>query len=329
MTHTRLDSVLFVGFGGPTPGCCGRFEPCPGREAFCFVKAIVGDRLGAPARIAEVAAHYEHFGGFSPFNALTLQQAQSVARHLHAQGFNVPVRVGMRYWPPYVHEVLHDMADEGLRHILAVILSPFQCAASWEHYQQTVAAGVETLGARGPEVTYLAPWHMEADYITAIADTIQHAEQTLGAQCASHAALIYTAHAIPVAMAAHAPYARQFADTAAAAAQRLGRQDYRLAYQSQVTGTPIPWLQPDISDAIQQVHAEGYRDVIVAPIGFLCDHVEVLYDLDIQARDTATACGMTYMRASTVGNHPTFVAMLSTLIAQRLQEGESCYPGTD
>jgi ferrochelatase len=88
-----------------------------------------------------------------------------------------------------------------------------------------------------------------------------------------------------------------------------------------VTGTPIPWLQPDINDTIQQVHAEGYRDVIVAPIGFLCDHMEVLYDLDIQARNTATVCGMTYARAATVGNHPAFVAMLSTLIAQRLQEG--------
>jgi ferrochelatase len=322
MTHTRLDSVLFVGFGGPTPGCCGRFEPCPGREALCFVKAIVGDRPGAQARIAEVAAHYEHFGGFSPFNALTFQQAQGVAGHLHAQGFHVPVRVGMRYWPPYVHEVLHDMATEGLRHILAVILSPLQCAASWEHYQQTVTTGVKALGAQGPEVTYLAPWHMEAGYIAAVTDTIQDAEQTLGAERAPHAALIYTAHAIPVAMAAHAPYMQQFAATAAAAAQRLGRQDYRLAYQSQVTGTPVPWLQPDINDTIQQVHAEGYRDVIVAPIGFLCDHMEVLYDLDIQARDTAIACGMTYVRAATVGNHPAFVAMLSTLIAQRLQEGE-------
>ena len=134
-------------------------------------------------------------------------------------------------------------------------------------------------------------------------------------------ALIYTAHAIPTAMATGAPYTQQFAATAAAATRLLGRQDYRLAYQSQATGTPFPWLQPDINDAIQQVYDEGYRDVIVAPIGFLCDHVEVLYDLDIQARDAAVACGMTYQRAATVGTHRAFLTMLSELLAERLCAG--------
>ena len=121
-------------------------------------------------------------------------------------------------------------------------------------------------------------------------------------------------------MATGAPYTQQFAATAAAATQLLGRQDYRLAYQSQA-GDAVSWLQPDINDAVQQVHTEGYRDVIVAPIGFLCDHVEVLYDLDIQARDTAVACGMTYRRAATVGTHRVFLTMLSELLAERLREG--------
>src|SRR5262249_35500287 len=131
----------------------------------------------------------------------------------------------------------------------------------------------------------------------------------------------YTAHAIPESMATGAPYTQQFAAAAAAAAQRLGHQNYRLAYQSQATGTPFPWLQPDINDAIAQLQAEGYHDVIVAPIGFLCDHVAVLYDLDIQARDTALSCGLTYVRAATVGTHPAFPAMLSELLAERLRRG--------
>ena len=321
MTPTHYDGVLFVGFGGPTPGCCQRFSPCPGSEAVCFVRAIIGERPGAQARLAEVAAHYTHLGGFSPFNALTLQQARGVASLLQAQGFTVPVRVGMRYWPPYVRDVLSEMADQGLHNLLAVILSPFQCSASWEAYQQVVAEGVAALGSQGPQVTYVTPWHTHPGFIEAIAATIHQASQPLGPARAQRAALIYTAHAIPEAMAAGAPYTQQFATTAAAAAQRLGRQDYRLAYQSQATGTPFPWLQPDINDAIHQVHAEGYRDVIVAPIGFLCDHVEVLYDLDIQARDTALACGLTYRRAATVGTHPAFLTMLSELLAERLRSG--------
>jgi len=287
----------------------------------CFVKAIIGERPGAPARLAEVAAHYTHLGGFSPFNALTLQQARDVAALLEVQGWHVPVHVGMRYWPPYVQDVLRTMAEQGLRNLLAVILSPFQCSASWQAYQLVVGEGVAALGKQGPQVTYLAPWHTHPGFIEAIADTVRQASAPLGPGRAQEAALLYTAHAIPTAMATEAPYTQQFAATAAAASQLLGRQDYRLAYQSQATGTPFPWLQPDINDAVQQVHTAGYRDVIVAPIGFLCDHVEVLYDLDIQARDTAVACGMTYQRATTVGTHRAFLTMLSALLAERLRAG--------
>jgi ferrochelatase len=318
---TRFDSVLFVAFGGPTPGCCQRVDPCPGSEALCFVQGIVGGRPGARARIAEVAAHYAQLGGFSPFNALTGRQARSVESLLQEQGIHVPVFLGMRHWPPYIPDVLRHMVDQGLRNILAVIMAPHQCFASWEWYQQTVAEGVAALGARGPQVTYLDPWYTQPGYISAIVDHLRQACQALGPERAGQAALIYTAHSIPEAMAATAPYTQQFEATAVAATQLLGRQDFRLAYQSQVTGTPRPWLQPDINDAIRQAKDAGYSDVIVCPIGFLCDNVEVLYDLDVTARQTAVACGMTFVRAKTVCNHPTFLAMLRDLIAARLLKG--------
>ena len=318
MTDPAIDGVLMIGFGGPTPGCCQRYEPCPGREAACFVRAVVGERPGAQARIDEVAAHYDVFGGYSPFTPLTLQQAESVAAALRAQGHMVPVRVGMRFWPPYVDAVLSDMADMRCRHLLGVILSPFQCAASWEHYQQSVADGIAALGERGPRMTYLPPWHTQAGFIEAIADSIEQATASLGKARGDAAMLIYTAHAIPEPMAERAPYARQFRETAGAVTKRLGRREYRIAYQSQVTGTPIPWLQPDVNDVIQQARKDGFRDVIVAPIGFLCDHMEVLYDLDVQAKETAEACGMGFARSGTAGNHPTFTAMLSDLISAHL-----------
>ena len=318
MTAAAIDGVLMIGFGGPTPGCCERFDPCPGREAACFVRAVVGDRPGAQARIEEVAEHYDVFGGYSPFNALTLQQAESVSRILHSWGHEVPIRVGMRFWPPFVDTVVAGMADEGCKNLLGVILSPFQCAASWEHYQQSVAAGVQALGKRGPKVTYLPPWHTQTGFVEAVADGVERAAAALGGPRGNEAALVYTAHAIPQQMADQAPYTRQFRETAEAVTKRLGRPEHRLAYQSQVTGTPIPWLQPDVNDVIEQICENGYRDVIVAPIGFLCDHMEVLYDLDVQARQTAAAHGMGFVRSATVSNHPAFVAMLSDRIRAHL-----------
>ena len=202
--------------------------------------------------------------------------------------------------------------------MLGVILSPFQCAASWEHYQQSVADGVAALGERGPQVTYLSPWHTQAGFVEAIADGIEQAVAPLGGARGGEAALIYTAHAIPEPMADRAPYTRQFHETAATVTRHLGRREHRFAYQSQVTGTPIPWLQPDVNNVIHQVQKDGFRDVIVAPVGFLCDHMEVLYDLDVQAKETAEACGLGYVRSGTAGNHPAFVAMLSDLIGAHL-----------
>ena len=318
MMEPAIDGVLLIGFGGPTPGCCQRYDPCPGSEAACFVRAVVGERPGAQARIEEVASHYDVFGGFSPFNDLTLQQAEGVSTALRARGHKVPVRVGMRFWPPYVDTVIAGMAGMGCRHLLGVILSPFQSAASWEHYQQSVADGVAALGERGPRMTYLSPWHTRTGFVEAIADRIRQSAARLGRTRGGGAALIYTAHAIPEPMADRAPYARQFHETADAVTERLGRPKHRIAYQSQVTGTPIQWLQPDVNDVIEQVREDGFRDVIVAPIGFLCDHMEVLYDLDVQAKETAEASGLGYVRSGTVSNHPAFLAMLGELIGAQL-----------
>lgn len=319
--ETQFDSVLFVAFGGPAPGCCGSYDPCPGDEATCFVKSIVGDRPGAESRIAEVAAHYTQLGGFSPFNELTLKQARSVEGLLKEKHLNVPVFVGMRHWPPYVKDVLRDMTEQGFRNTLAVIMAPHQCFASWDWYQQTVDEGLAALDGRGPQITYLEPWYTQPGFVEAIADYMRQAEAELGASRGQEALLIYTAHSIPESMADDSPYAEQFDATAAAATQLLGRKEYRLAYQSQVTGTPRPWLQPDINDAIRQAQADGYREVIVSPIGFLCDHVEVLYDLDVEAKKTARECNMAFVRAQTVGNHPAFLAMLSDRLAERLVNG--------
>jgi len=165
----------------------------------------VGEHLAAQARVTEVAAHYAQLGGFSPFNDLTLQQAQGVENLLKAQGVHLPVYVGMRHWPPYVRDVLRTMVEQQREHILAVILAPHQCFASWEWYQQTVAEAVAALGKPSPPVTYLEPWYTHPGYLDAIVDHMRQACQVLGRERAQRAALVYTAHSIPTAMAAAAP----------------------------------------------------------------------------------------------------------------------------
>src|SRR5215831_4935816 len=189
--NLAFDSVLFVAFGGPTPGCCGQRIPCPGHEATCFIQSIVGEHPAAQARVAEVAAHYAQLGGFSPFNDLTCQQAQGVESLLKAQGIRLPVFVGMRHWPPYVRDVLRLMAEQQLENILAVILAPHQCFASWEWYQQTVTAGVAALGTDRLQVTYLDPWYTHPGYIAAIVDHMRQASEVLGRERAQRAALVY------------------------------------------------------------------------------------------------------------------------------------------
>ena len=150
--NLAFDSVLCVAFGGPTPGCCGRRAPCPGNEATCFVQGIVGEHPAARARVSEAAAHYARLGGFSPFNDLTFRQARGIADLLEAQGLRLPVYAGMRHWPPYVRDVLREMAAHGLRNILAVILAPHQCYASWEWYQHIVTEGLRLAVKRREQV---------------------------------------------------------------------------------------------------------------------------------------------------------------------------------
>lgn len=314
---TGYDNILLVAFGGPTPGCCKRTDPCPGEEALCFVKGILGDDPRRAGRAGEVAAHYREIGGFSPFNALTFLQADALRAALAARGIRVPVRVGFRHWNPWIKDVVAEIARSGQRRTLALILAPHQSSVSWDWYQKVVAEACTAGGPQAPAVDYVDPWPTHAGYVQAAADGIRAV--TAGWSPARLAAteLVFTAHSIPEAVAKGAPYSRQFAETAAAVSATLGRPAHVLAYQSQATDASIPWTGPDINEVVKAASARGAKDVVVSPIGFLCDHVEVLYDLDIAARRTAAAAGIGFTRAPTVGSHPAFIAMLADLLAAR------------
>ncbi len=312
------DSILLIGFGGPTPGCCQRYDPCPG-EAHCFVEGIVGNAPSNAARVKEVASHYVKLGGFSPFNELTFKQADGLGDALRKRGVDLPIYVGMRNWTPYLHETIARMVEKGHRNVLAIIMSAYRSKASWERYQNDVTDAVETVGDQTLNICYLEDlWHLHPSFINAIAERIRTACNDISESRFAEAALIFTAHAIPEVAAKTSPYPEQFRQTASAVAAVLGT-DFDIAYQSAPDNPTVPWTDPDINDLIREKRETGVQDVIVSPIGFLCDHVEVLYDLDLEARGTAEACGMNFIRAGTVGEHLEFIDMLANLACAEFQ----------
>lgn len=314
----RFDSIIMVGFGGPTRGCCRRHAECPG-EAYCYVEGIVGRRAGGAERIREVAAHYRHFGGVSPFTYFSQKQAGALEMALEEAGVRLPVYTGYRFWTPYVRETLAEMGRRGLRRALGVILAPHRTKISWEAYRGAVAAAQEELGGAAPETAFLeTPWHRRAGFIDAIAARVREAAAGMCAGSVDDARVIFTAHSIPVSMARASAYEEEFRATAALAARRLGLEEHRAGFQSSPDAPQGTWLGPDVKDVIREAVADGARAVLLVPVGFLCDHVEVLFDLDIEAREAAEEAGLAFGRAPTVGTHPAFIGMLRDLVLEEM-----------
>jgi ferrochelatase len=298
---SSIDSVLLVAFGGPTTPA----------EIRPFLEIVTRGRRIPPERLEEVARHYEAMpGGGSPLNALTAVQADGLRRAL---GGGMPVFVGMRNWHPFLHETLAAMTEAGHRRTLAIILSTFRTEASWERYVTDVAAARErTPGA--PEVVFAPPWFQHPRFIAAAADGVTRALAAVSSSARADTPLVFTAHSVPVAMAEASPYVADFTAAARAVAATAGHARWSLAYQSRSGSPRDPWLDPDVGDVIRALAKDGARHVVVAPIGFVCDHVEVLYDLDVEARGIAEAHGVTLHRAPAVNAHPEFIAMLTDIV---------------
>jgi len=301
-----FDSVLLIAFGGPEK----REDVRP------FLEIVSAGRRIPRERLEEVAHHYELIGGRSPLNELTMRQAEGLRQVLQRDGVPTPVYVGMRNWHPFLHETLAAMRDGGRRRALGIILSSFQTEASWERYVADVATAREKVGAGAPEVAYAPPWAEHPLFIDAMVARAADALAQAPAPKRADALLIFTAHSVPVAMANGSPYARQLEPAALLIAGRLGHARWQVAYQSRSGAPSDPWLEPDICDALRGVEGQGIEDVVVVPIGFVCDHVEVLYDLDVEARAVAAEAGLRFHRAQAANDHPAFIAMLADLVAR-------------
>jgi ferrochelatase len=299
-----VDSVLLIAFGGPTAP----------HEIRPFLEIVTRGRGISAERLEEVAQHYEQMpGGRSPLAELTFAQARGLQQVLAAAGPELPVYVGMRNWHPFLHETLAEMAGKGARRALAVILSPVRTEASWDRYMQDVAeARTRVTGA--PEVGFAPPWFENSRFVAAVADRARAALREIPADAQAGTPLVFTAHSVPVAMADTSPYVSDLTAAARAVVRRLGHARWSIAYQSRSGSPRQPWLEPDIANVLRRLAADGERHAVVVPIGFVCDHVEVLYDLDVEARRVAAAAGLELHRAATVNDHPEFVAMLADLV---------------
>jgi len=306
------DAVLLIAFGGPT---------CP-EEIRPFLTRVTEGMPIPQERLEQVAHHYEAVGGKSPLNEITFRQAAALHQLLNVGHNRLPVYVGMRNSDPYFADTLRRMSNDGIKQALGFILSSHRTEASWERYQKNIADARAELGGAAPEIDYCEGWHDHPLFIQCWAELIDAAFAKIAPEQRNSTPLVFTAHGLPTAMAARSPYVEQLQVTAELIAARLGCGDWSLAYQSRSGKPSDPWLEPAIGEMIRDFATRGVKDVVVAPMGFVCDHVEVLYDLDIETKRLAADLGMNFIRASCPNDHPTFIRMMAEVIEKKLKKAE-------
>ncbi|CBE70107.1 MAG: ferrochelatase [Candidatus Methylomirabilis oxygeniifera] len=306
------DAVLMIAFGGPTKS----------EEIRPFLANVLQGVPVRPERLEEAARHYEALGGRSPITELTFGQAKSLAALLEREGSRLPVYVGMRYWHPFVTETVEQMVRDGRRRAVALIMAAHDSgAAGWNRSVAAVTTALDIAGPSAPKVDFAQPCYDHPDFITAMAERVYTQLQAIPHTHRHGTPLVFTAHSIPASIAASSPYVQQLETSCRLVAEVLGHPCWFLAYQSRSGDPREPWLEPDVANVLRTLHTEGHRSVVVAPIGFVCDHVEVRYDLDVEAKALADTLGIDFKRAGTVNDHPLYIRTLADLVRRRMAQG--------
>jgi ferrochelatase len=301
------DALLVLSFGGPE----GMDDVMP------FLENVTRGRNVPRERLLEVAEHYAHFEGVSPINAQNRALVAALERELAARGIALPIYLGNRNWHPLLESTLARMRDDGVRQALVFVTSAYSSYSGCRQYREDIARALSVIGEPTLQFDKIRVFYNHPGFVEPMADGVRAALESLPTARRDAAEVIFTAHSIPLAMARNSAYERQLRETCRLVAERAGPNRYRLAWQSRSGPPQVPWLEPDILDELDRLHTSGVRDVIVMPVGFISDHLEVLYDLDHEAREQASALGMTMIRVPTVGTDPRFVAMIRELIEER------------
>ena len=308
-----FDAVLVISFGGPE----GLADIRP------FLANVVRGRRVPPDRLEAVAHHYEAFGGVSPLTAITKRQVVALRERLAARGLDVPVYLGMRNWHPFLSDTLRAMSDDGVRRAVGFICAAHRSYSSCTQYRENVVearGALASAGRKDVSVTYVGDWHLHPGFIDTHVANIDAARLTLPEAVRAAARVVFTAHSIPLSMSGVERYQRQLRESASSVATRLGlgEADWALVYQSRSGRPGDPWLEPDICDYLRAEHGRGAPDapraVILCPIGFLCDHLEVLYDLDREAADVCRELGLPMARAAAVNDAASFIATMADAV---------------
>lgn len=310
MSAGGWDAIMLIAFGGPE-------QP---DEIRPFLRHVLAGRPVPPSRIEEVAHHYEVIGGRSPINELTARQGAALAERLAAQGVNLPVSLGMWHAPPFIADTLQRLAAEGARRVVAVVMAAFHDRTTLDRYDGAVQAGIAALAEPGIELRYAGSPEEHPGFAQANAAAIRDAFARVPAELRAAALLVFTAHSVPVSVGEESGYVARYQSAAERIARVLGVSDYRLAYQSRSGNPRDPWLEPDIGAVVRAEAASGRRALVVAPIGFVCDHVEVLYDLDVEASQIANEVGIVLERASSVTTQPAYIEALAQTVLECLRQ---------
>lgn len=305
------DAFLLVSFGGPE-----RRE-----DVLPFLENVLRGRNVPRERMLEVAQHYDHFGGVSPINAQNRALLAEIEAEFRRAGLKLPVYFGNRNWHPLLPETLRQMRDQGVRRAIAFFTSAFSSYSGCRQYRENIAAAQAEVGEGVPQVDRLRMFFNHPGFIEPMIERVRSALEQFPPPRASAARILFTAHSIPLAMAENCDYEEQFREASRLVAEGIGHSDWRPAFQSRSGPPSQPWLGPDIGEALSDIATSGgSRDVVVVPIGFVSDHLEVLYDLDHEAQHKAKQLGLAMIRAGTVGTHPRFVRMIRELVEERISE---------
>lgn len=290
-------------------------------EVIPFLQNVLRGKNVPVERMHEVAHHYELFGGVSPIN----EQNRRLIRRLEAEfavnNLRLPIYWGNRNWHPLLEDTIRRMATDGIKRALAFVTSAYSSYSGCRQYRENIQRAQEAVGPVAPQIDKLRVFYNHPNFIEANIENVRRALNEVPADRRAQAQIAFTAHSIPLSMATNCNYEAQLLDAcqlvAAGLSEHRGHERWRLVYQSRSGPPQQPWLEPDICDYLRELKAAGTEDVVIAPIGFVSDHMEVLYDLDTEARQLCEELKLNMHRAATVGTHPTFIKMIHELIVER------------
>jgi protoporphyrin/coproporphyrin ferrochelatase len=305
------DAILLVSFGGPE----AREDVIP------FLENVLRGRNVPRERMLSVAEHYYHFGGVSPINEQNRKLISALQKELAANALGLPIYWGNRNWHPLLADAIRKMRDDGIKRALAFVTAGYSSYSSCRHYRENIAAAQEEVGTGAPQVDKLRLFYNHPGFVEANAEGVRQALNDFPASRRDTAELVFTAHSIPLSMAQNCDYEEQLLEAAKLVREAVPHPSWMLSYQSRSGSPAQSWLGPDILECIRGLKQKGTTDLVVAPIGFVSDHMEVVFDLDVEAKKLCDELGINMVRAATAGTHPSFVRMIRDLIVERIDAG--------